>query len=179
MQAISWTASQAAVMAEVIPVVALALGLELREVRKYFEGRTPGVSSGKHTANENSKDHTVATEGTGDQETVKEFLLRRDSRSVMIGFWGCLAMIFLLVGEQSAIAIVLGRATYNNLNIESLGMRAALTIVFLSPVAQIILSFMEAGFRQKKTAFNRRYRILSATMLVMTAVAFAFIYRGY
>lgn len=178
MQAISWTASQASVMAEVIPVVALALGLELREVRKYFEDRKPDVSSGKHATNDDGNDHADATEGVG-EETVKEFLLKRDSRYVMIGFWGCLAMILLLVGEQSAIAIALGRSTYNNLNIESLGMRAALTIVFLAPAAQVLLSFMEAGFRQKATAFNKRYRILNAALLVMTAVAFVFMFRSY
>ena len=179
MQAISWTASQAATMAQVIPVIALALGLEMREVRKVFDDRIPEVARGKHTANRESEDHNIEAKETGEDKAAKEYLLRRDSRYTMIGFWGCLAMIVLLVGEQSSIAIVLGRSSYNNLNIESLGIRAALTVVFLSPVAQLILSFMELGFRQRGTPFQKRYRLLGAAILIMTAVGFAFVYRGY
>jgi hypothetical protein len=198
MQAISWTASQAGIMAQIIPVIALALGLELREVRKFFDDRAPENSHGKHAANRASDGADVEPEETGEtgevkkngeavdvkktdegQEVAKEFLARRDSRYILIGFWGCLAMIILLVGEQSSIAIVLGRSSYNNLNEESLAIRAALTIVFLSPAAQLIFSFIEAGFRQKKTSFEKRYRLLGAVMIIMTAIGFVFIFRGY
>jgi hypothetical protein len=178
-QAISWTASQAATMAQVIPVIAIALGLELREVRKRFDDLAPETSSGKHGAKQGDEHRKAEAKESVEEKAAKEFLLRRTSRYVMVGFWGCLAMIALMVGEQSSIAIVLGRSSYNNLNIESLAMRAAVTIVFLSPVVQLILSFMEAGFRRKKMPFDRRYRLLSGAIVVMTAVGVVFTYRGY
>ena len=185
-------------MAQVIPVIALALGLELREVRKFFDDIAPEDSRGKHRANQGDEGINVKAVATDQEkgvketgkavhakkddeaeETEKEFLTRKISRYVLIAFWGCLAMIVLLVGEQSSVAIVLGRSSYNNLNEESLAIRAALTIVFLSPVAQLILSFIEAGFRRKRTPFRKRYRFLGAAIVIMTTLGFAFTFRGY
>jgi hypothetical protein len=47
---VSWTTTQAILMAEVIPVIALALGLEMREVRHFFDAQQKPASSGRHAA---------------------------------------------------------------------------------------------------------------------------------
>lgn len=174
----SWTVSQASTMAQVIPVIALALGLEMREVRKFFDDQIPEVPSGRHVIKPQDEEKHDTSEGGDEEQGGKELQIKQFSRYTIIGLLGCLAMLALLVGEQTSIAVVLGKA-YNSMSINILGLRAALTIVFLSPVAQIILSFMELMFRREKTTLRKRYKVLSTTMTVMTAIGLVLTFRSY
>jgi hypothetical protein len=173
--AAEWTADQAATMAQVIPIVGLALGLEMRELRKVFDRFPRQPLEGKDSADEvgqrdEAPDDEAPHEAT--QEAAFAFDISFLGKSIIIALLSCFAMFALLAGEQVAITGVLGGPGYPS-GALTLGLRIALTVVFLSPVAQLLMSFVESIFRRLDAKAESRNLARTALLSVMTAVGWA------
>lgn len=161
-----WNASQGSTMAQVIPVLALALGLEMRELRKSIDGML-APAHGKHK----TPDVQAVEPDKASEAPFQELAAQVYSKTITLALFSCFAMFVLLKGEQSAISAVLG-TNANQVRFLRLGLNVALTVIFLSPVAQLVFSFAELVFRRESVKPATRAKVLAIMLSLMLAVGY-------
>jgi hypothetical protein len=169
--------TQAGTLAQVIPVLGLALGLEMRELRKGIDQLLVSAR-GKHHFTDGSEAPSEDSSKNGDEasdeltdSTSAELQISIYSRFTGLALFSCIAMLILLKGEQQAIIVVLGGSA-NQVTLDY-SLRIALTIIFLSPVAQMAIAYTELIFRRSKTKPATRAKVLAGIFTIMTSLAYS------